>query len=412
MVMKWSEKLLHIAVVAAIISSIALSAAIWLNVGQQDSQKEDSKTTQTVQKRQRQMLALPAQVAYHQTEVYLQSKEKQTYDTMKKIAQIEYEPIKNLSNNLDDLSQFKSGVTLSYCSPMSFQFFKTIFDLKIKKEDSNFEFTKVVYDSQKEQLIFMNQYTGSVHTFKAVSSTSEMKDYLKQDFHGIAAEYYNEELGYLPKNAIKVSHYRYVIATQAYSVYTQAFFNRPDEVNAKNSSGGVELTNSADDVLTLNNQNNEVKYQGTFKVDQNENRMLAVLDLVSRLGNELGNLRYLTQSQQQFDYRVFVEGYPIMGNHYLGEVLAKLNDQHIQIFTSQSVIQVPVPDNDQTTLQSGKDTLKALKKDGVNISRIQAMQIGYQWKETSQSDEIRLVPTWYFYVNHQWKSLAEMEEGA
>lgn len=409
--MKWTERLLHIGLVIAILVSIGLSAAIWLNVGQSESKSEDSSAPQATQKRNRQMLALPAQVYYHHQKVYLQGKESTTLELMQKLTKVKYEEIENPSADISKIMQFDEGISFTYLSPIAFKTFAEIYPLHVDKlAQPNFAFTQLVFDAAHQQLIFINQATGSVHTLKAMSSTKSLAQFIAHNSSGVEVSYYNEKLGYLPKDEMNLAKYSYLIAPQSYNVYTQAFFNRPDEVTSKNVSDGVELSNSSGDCLQMDNKNNQVSYQGDLLLEKGENRSLKVLDMMSRLGNESGSLRYFTQDKQTYDYRVFVEGYPLIASDYRGEVESTIKANHIRILTSQEGIQVPLPNEETAHLDSGRDLLKNLEKAGVNVQQIAHCQIGYQWKTVKDTREVQLVPTWFVYYDHHWQAADDLQK--
>lgn len=409
--MKWRGRILHILLILSIMISIVLSAGIWLSVGRVESQGDN--TRQTIQRRNQQSLALADQVFYHQSDkTVMQNKESSTKQVMNDLKKLHYREVDSSVHNLDDLGHIKNGVTLTYLSPLSFATFNEIFGLKCdKRSKSNFEFTQLTYDVDGRHLLFANNKTGNIHCFQAAGDTSALKKDIQQA-EGIKVAYENRTLGYLPTDKVTLPCYSYMSATQSYNIYTQAFFAHPDEVTSEKNRHGVTLYNTRGDRMVLDNNTSEVTYDGEFELATGENRFLKVLDMMSRLGNEPGKLRYFDQSNEVYRYKVFVEGYPIMSPADQGQVNVTIHDGKIQIQTSQDIPQIPVPNNDQVTLPSGKDLLKWCDKHDVSRQQIQQVQIGYRWSEDKEDKQvIVLTPTWYILYHNKWQSLDDIEGG-
>lgn len=408
--MKWRSRILHLLLILAIIVSIILSAGIWLSVGRVESKGEDVR--QTVQRRNQQALALADQVFYHQSNrVVMQSKESTTKQVMNDLKKTHYKEVKHSIISFGKLRTIKRGVTLSYLSPISFNTFSDIFGLKFDKSGKqNFEFTQLVYDVDNRQLLFANERSGSVHCFQAIDDNPVLKKDIQQ-VDGIPVTYINDTLGYVPEKEMSLSCYSYMSATQSYNIYTQAFFVHPDEVTADNTEQGVTLYNTRGDHMELDNETSEVTYDGEFSLSEGENRFLKVMDMMSRLGNEPGKLRYFDQNHDGYQYKVFVEGYPIMGAHYQGQVTVNIHNNQIKIKTSQEIPQIPVPSHKKVTLPSGKDLLEECDKNGVNPQQIKKIQIGYHWSEDKDDKQvIILTPTWYVFHDQKWQSIDDIKE--
>lgn len=83
----------------------------------------------------------------------------------------------------------------------------------------------------------------------------------------------------------------------------------------------------------------------------------------------MGNLRYFDRTKDSVNYRTFVEGFPVFSNDLKGQVDIRITNNDgaapsVTINTSVNTIQVPIPSEEEVTLESTEKLIKRLETAG------------------------------------------------
>ena len=104
-------------------------------------------------------------------------------------------------------------------------------------------------------------------------------------------------------------------------------------------------------------------------------------------------------------YRSYINGFPIISADEYGSYQVQITDSGNQhLVFSLYTLQVPVPaDLNAVQLPNTDDVMESLKKSGIDMQKINSVQIGYrESKNESSALVIDLTPTYFVKYNNVW----------
>ncbi len=219
---------------------------------------------------------------------------------------------------------------------------------------------------------------------------------------------------YDTKNPVKLKKYSYILSQQPYTVFRNAFFQKPDEV--KNNDESSELIfYDGNETMSIHSDTQVVDFRGELPTIEEASGDIfsESFPYISKLGSSLGNIRYFDRKENKIDYRIFVEGFPVFGSDSKGQVGIEIGDDsggsEVNIQTSLNTIQVPIPSDEEVELPNTENVIQNLVDKGADKGKIQSIIVGYTWQNIKETNRVvDLLPEWYVKYQEQWYSVSEL----
>ena len=415
---KFSTYVIRFLLITMILLSIILMIRISVNIGSSTTQQIQAQPASDMVRDDKKLL-LPTSLYHHEQEkIYDASKESSALEVMTALSQLEFYEKKHLDHlsvaDLKKWQSFSNGVELNYTTPIDFHYLQSIYDLnidrtpKIKMTDLwiNFDTKEVMLLNRQEKEGYLFGLNGHWKTFLK-ETTAKFKH--RYEVVNVSKDY----IGYLPKDKVNFSVYTYMMSFQPYNNVTQALFTNPNSVTTSGDDHHIVFTGDREEEMRVNNNNGVMSIVREMDDQWRGDGLLSSLAVVSRLGNDFGELRFVENEGNNYYYYVFVEGYPIFTNYYRGQVEVSVSKQTMKLFMNQETIHVPVPETKTITLKNGKTIMKDLQKHHIHLDRIERIQLGYQWKEIKEEMQsaIQLIPTWFVHYDDEWVPLEDVLKG-
>ncbi|MDT2753336.1 two-component system activity regulator YycH [Enterococcus pseudoavium] len=430
--MKISEKIIRMALIALILLSLILTYAIWLSPTSKTANVNTSK--QAVKNDQNYAKAtdafLPIRGIWNLPEGKFQTNsENLLATTQARLTESTYGQLqedKQIEAEIKDYYSLDNGIELNYEGGFSLTEYIKVFDMPINLnslEDANdITFSKIQVDFSQKKIRFLNYKKPT-----AYEAT------ISEDFTGLAKIYQKNEGRYLPmsdenplvpqllvtKDRVRLKKYSYILTTQAYSLFRNAFFQNPDQAKGEEEASGMRSFVSGHEELMMDEQKRLVAFNGELSEDlAKESLYTQSFNYVSRLGTAVGNLRYFDHHDGQINYRIFVEGYPIFSQSSKGKMSVKIEHAansappQVHIETSMDTVQVPIPSDEEVELPSTFEIENNLAAVGIDLDKIQSFIIGYTWQDIDGVNKlVALTPEWFIKYDNIWYPADQLMQG-
>lgn len=287
-------------------------------------------------------------------------------------------------------------------------------DVSNQKKAEDFYFTRIQVDFDTKKVNFVDydnkricqlSFTGLANTYKNIIKEKDVA------FTNMTSEGVVNEKQYNTSEAVSLKKYSYILSTQAFTLFRNAFFQNPTDVNSDN----VSVYTSGQERLEIDADQQLAEFRGELAAtDDLKDIYLQSFSYVKKLGTSVGNLKYFDRSSNQVDYRVFVEGYPVFGDYSRGLVSVIVNgkqseSKNISIVTSTNTIQVPIPADEVVDLPSTDTVQKQILEAGAKQDSIKSILIGYTWQNIKETNRVvDLTPEWYIKYGDTWYSESEL----
>lgn len=432
--MKWQRIALRIALFLAIASSFYLSYLIWLNPTKPvvvDPMTTDTVTaTNATTKNFRSLtdVFLPLQLVTVKDEVANETTSEQVIKGLvKEVGSHEMQtPKYTVYENAEDFLEktvIKDGFDFIFMNRISLNEAIDLFDLKLELEDQLSEkelmFDQLNYNAQTKTLHFLDVAKKSEVSAKIEVNETEIATILKQDKVTWQPVTYVPSLlmqQYLVDQPVQMQLYSYISTVQPYSLFRDSFFHTPQDATLSDDTNDLMLTDQSE-MMTVQLDNRLVEYRDTDISGVHNNLYVKSYDYIRNLGMNYGNLRFLDRYENTLNYRIFVEGFPVFSANNDGlvsmqftEKVADGDEWAVKIEASLNTIQIPIPSDKTIELPSSKTVLTDLEAQGLDLSRVSAIMIGYEWNDIKDTSVVDLNPTWYIKYDHEWKSQADLSE--
>ena len=429
--MKLSEKIIRVALMALIFLSLILTYAIWLSPTSKISDVTTSK--QAVKSDQNYTKAtdafLPIRGTWNLSNGKFQtSSENLLATTQARLTESTYGQLQEIAHGEDIESYYNlsNGIEMNYEGEFSLAEYIKVFDMPVNlnsmKDSDKIMFSKIQIDFSKKKIRFLNYNKDIV--YEATISA---------DFSGLETIYEKNQGRYLPmaegnplvprlsrtKDRVRIKKYSYILTTQSYSLFRNAFFQNPDQAKGEEEESGSRSFVSGHEELIMDEQKRLVTFNGELPSDLAKESMYSQsFNYVSRLGTSVGNLRYFDHHDGQINYRIFVEGYPIFSQSSKGKMTVKI--QHapntptpqVKIETSMDTVQVPIPSDEEVELPSTLEVENSLAAAGIELDKIQSFIIGYTWQDIDGVNKlVALTPEWFVKYEDTWYSANQLMQG-
>ncbi|KAF1299618.1 hypothetical protein BAU15_02955 [Enterococcus sp. JM4C] len=432
--MKIPERVIQISLACLILLSLYFTYVIWLspaNKGTTELTNEANPIVPTpINYRTASETFLPLRVVwYDENEIKESTSENLITNIQKELTKAEIGKVeKKVSEDKEafaSYSQIENGIEMGYASNFLLAKYNDAYKMSMNlssANEGNLYFNHLQIDYDKNKIRFLNYSTFSVYEATIEVNKKAIEDFLTQKNASLLAmKPANDSIlghQYSTQNKIKLKKYSYILAQQPVSLFRNAFFQNPENVQENNS---VFSFYSGREVLSVSDSDQVVDFKGEIPSEGKRMDLFSgSFSYIEKLGNTIGNLRYFDYSSGTVNYRTFVEGFPVFGDGKQGKVsidiqraaanqVGKKSAYTIHIETSRNTIQVPIPSDEEVELVSTNEIIQQLIAEGALVEKINNVMIGYTWeviKDTKSVVDLR--PEWYVQYEETWYSAKEL----
>ena len=422
--MKLKDYLTRTLLVALIVLSVVLSYFIWMSpVKETAADDEPTATKVTRTGKSATELFLPAKGIWFTKEQNLSTTKESFLNVVQaELIKASYGTLTAASDedNYSVVLKGKNGVELDYVGNFLLGEFIDVYGIKLNLGNEKMSaslFDRIVLDFDKEMIYFLNNAKHTVYQASIDLDQGEILEALEKDKANLIPLTLNHatlpELYYVDQ-AFSLPKYNYILATQPYSTFTQALFQSTEELSISNVGEELTYSNNLGDNLSIENETGKVYYSRTENAQADTASLANIYKQsyqnVSQLGSTLGNLRFFDASGESLLFTTFVEGYPVFSPDFQGQARLEYSEKVLtRIYSNVESVQIPIPSDEEETLPATEDFLASLASAGVDLKKIENVQIGYQWQSlTETSQVVELVPQWFVRYDEQWYTKPEL----
>ncbi|MGM0213463.1 YycH family regulatory protein [Enterococcus sp. AZ109] len=433
--MSFSEKFMRLILAGLILLSLFFTYSIWISpAGRTPSIDSSSQVLNNEQNYTKATDAfLPLRGIWDLDGGHFQTNSENLLATLQaRLTESTYGELKIVANSETEAAEYyqlANGVELNYEGPFSLAEYVKVFDIPLDlsgiDDEETITFGKIQLDSDNQKIRFLDYQKHVV--YEASISTDFQK--IQEIYHQNADRYLTmtPENQLVPRlmqtqDTVRLKRYSYILTTQSYSLFRNAFFQEPEQARGEQDESNSRSFVSGHEELTMDDEDRLVKFSGELPTELADQSLYTQsFSYVSRLGTAVGNLRYFDRQNNQVNYRIFVEGYPIFSQSSKGKMSISIdpaqNDQpdQVEIETSMDTVQVPIPSEDEVELPSSSGMEGQLMAAGVDLSLVQSYIIGYTWQDVDSGNGVyrvvALTPEWYVKFNDQWYTFNELLQG-
>lgn len=430
--MRLSEKIIRIALLALILLSLVLTYAIWLSptvkTTEVNTTKQTVKNAQNYAKATDAFLPLRGIWDIHGGK-YQTSSENLLATTQARLTESTYGQLQQVASGETEIQNYYSlsdGVELNYEGDFSLAEYVKVFDmpisLKALKNSDTITFSKIQVDFARKKIRFLNYKENIVYEATASVDVSNIKEiYEKNQGRYLSMSSDNPTFPRLleTQERVRLKKYSYILTTQSYSLFRNAFFQNPDQAKGEEEASGTRSFISGHEELMMDEQKRLVTFNGELPESlKNDSIYSQTFHYISRLGTAVGNLRYFDQKDKMINYRIFVEGYPIFSTSSKGKMSISVEpqpnntDAKVSIQISMDTVQVPIPSDEEVELPSTLEVENNLAAAGIDLTRIKSFIIGYTWQDVDGVNKlVSLMPEWFVKYDDNWYSADQLMQG-
>jgi regulatory protein YycH of two-component signal transduction system YycFG len=417
--MKISEKLIRFGLIIMVALSFYFSYMIWLNpTGYDRSVEQSTDTTNTTIQtyKQKSDLFLPLYLTwFYQDEIKETNSETLIRDVQGLLSDAEVGELTMQQYDEASFSQvamFDDGITLAYYAPFLLNDYAETFGLDLTLADesaSKSAFSLIEIDLKNNKIQFVNVNDLRILSGDINWNPKEVDRILEDNPREWTAMQQEEtdSRQFYTENTIKLKKYSYVSSLQSANLFREAFFTSPKDVKVNDDSVDTYYYEGGQNMAVLH-ENQVVKFETTIFENDEVDMFMQSAEFVRRLGNNFGTIRFFDRTNNQLDYRIFVEGYPVFSSGPQGLLQVTFSksgqsgNREMAIESSLNAIQVPIPSETEVELPSSLTVRNDLLSLGAQTDALQQIIVGYQWGDIKGASVVDLTPTWYVKYENQW----------
>jgi len=286
-----------------------------------------------------------------------------------------------------------------------------------------FAFKSILVDFRNHEAQFINsKYTKAVRIGFKNSSTNTKKNIKDKGklLTKIPVIFKKETLSYSYETtgSVKLKKYSYVVDAKSDSQFREIFFSDQSKVEIIDNDIFKRYSSSNGEIIEINSQNLEITYQIILGINKKlaKNLTKKSVNYLEKIVSQgiFQDLRYFEKLDNLVTYRNFIEGFPVFGKNYQGELTFSLNNDpermsEFKIKTNKEILQIPVSTNEEIVLPTTEKVLQNLAGIGISATKIKEMSVGYGWKKIAETKNvIDLVPSWYVFYQNEWRCVEEL----
>jgi regulatory protein YycH of two-component signal transduction system YycFG len=424
--MKLSEKITRIGLIIMVLLSIYFSMSIWLSTSRKEPNiKEESQLTSTVNESTATDVFLPLNlIRIENGKTVVNNSENLISAVQHELKSASFgklaEVVTKNAEQMKKYTKIEQGIELLYEGPFLISEYCSIYHLNIDLSDfedtTDQYFTKIQVDFKQQKLRFIDTHQSNVYETAVKVDKEEIMTLLNKE--GIQ---YNEMVlkqdawatQYYLAQDLKLKKYSYILAAQPVTRFRNVFFTNTDDLHTNEESQDLSYT-SGKESLFADEKVGTIRFKGNLTKENDGSIYSKSFDYIRRLGKSMGNLRYFDRSDNRVNYRTFIEGFPVFSNDLKGQVYITINqptsnEPNVVIDSSVYTIQIPIPSEEEVTLESTEKLLEQLKAAGAQTDQIKSMVIGYTWQTIEEVKQVvDLSPEWYVLYGDTWYSAKDL----
>lgn len=427
----WSW-LLPVALIIAVLISIIFTALIWVTpshfqvFGSKSAPAAGSVDKNVAGKQSITDVYLPVSLTYYEndTRYQLSSTKIDVIDLVRRrvknvrIKKITKETFRSQEEYLKFLNM-NDSYSLNYSAPVTLGLFKNHMK-SMTKSDANYAFSRILVPLNRRGVIyFMDDHSLNVYTARInVQAIGKMSSLItRRDIKMVRVEYrlFNGHITKYFLQPIEVPKSSYLINRENTGLFVTRLIgsNENSSVTTREQKKQTIYTDDAGQRMVIKNHNGYVSYTNYAKeIAEARHRSLydslnLSFDRLKLLDVALDDVRYSEFDFQSKNatYRSYINGFPIISADEYGSYQVQITDSGNQhLVFSLYTLQVPVPaDLNAVQLPNTDDVMESLKQSGIDMQKINNVQIGYrESKNESSALVIDLTPTYFVKYNNVW----------
>ncbi len=434
---KLIDKLMYVGLTAMVLISFYLTSMIWLTPASKSSEMIDdvdkSETTQVDTYKSATDVFLPLFLTRFEGDQLAQTnsesliKEMQSLINKNKYEQFQLKKFDS-KGQLNEAIKTQKGLDMNFVDAFPLTSYLDVLQKKLsferEVEEDSFSFTHIQVDLTKNQLRFIDTKKNQV--LEAAITSKE--DPFKKVYEDTSANWHTttakgEEL--LPTivlsgdEPLELAVYSYISSTRPYTVFRDAFFTDPKELRSNDDTDDLKLYDGSESLVIQQDQQ-QMNFQGMIDVEQNFDGYQRSYEYIRGLGTNYGSLRLFNVQGATFNYRIFVEGFPVFGEESEGVITVSFSEngqdcqKNVGIRANLNTIQVPIPSDQKVELPGVATILQNLTDVGAQTEKIATVLVGYTWENLEDTGVVDLLPSWYINYDEKWYAykdlLSELQE--
>lgn len=428
--MKLRKLWLPASLVTAVLISLGLSGMLWTNPAHSNitSRTKVTKSSDNSNNTTFQDIYLPSQIISTgksgQQEVLTNDRINVASELRDNMSRFTATHVQNVSerNSKRYLKQLrrKNTVLLNYNSTMTVNFFRKVFDNRLKVPNQNFNRVQLLLNNPNYLYLMNDQNQKVVRVKLKNNKAGKLKHVLSAQMikHPVSFMMLNGKPVLYYAKAIKLKSYSYQLTEQTQSYYANRIMTTNTNSNMQIKHHKESTTyddhgfrhmnvNNVDDTVLFTNYNSELTSNSYLGI------MNHIYQQMVMVGMPLDSMRFYSYNsgQKTAVFRTYVGGLPVFGQTSYGAVQVKvLDNTSYEMNFSLDSLQVPIPpEQDTSEVSSTKALLNQLKLAGIHRDKIEDIQLGYQWKrDATLAKTVNLSPTWYIEINGTWQTYDEL----
>ncbi|MTV81461.1 YycH family regulatory protein [Secundilactobacillus folii] len=417
----------------AVLISLGLSGLLWTNPAHSNlstrikvTKSTDNSTNTTFQD-----IYLPSQIIstdkQGNQEVLTNNRVNVASELRDKISKFTGTDVQTVSqhNSKKYLQQLrrKDTILLNYNSAMTVTFFRKAFGNQLKIPNQKFNRMQLLLNDPNHMYLLNDQTLRVVRVKLKNNHAGKLRHVLadKMIKHPASFIMLNGKPIISYNRAVRVRTYSYQLTQQTQSYYANRIMttNSNSNMQIKRHSNRTTYDDHGFRHMSVNNKTDTVtftNYNSTVKSSSFLQTMNHIYQQLVMVGMPLDNVRFYSydSGNETAVFRTYIGGLPVFDQSDYGAVQMKVLDQtSYQMIFSLDSLQVPIPPVQNTaSVESTKTLMAQLKAAGIRRSRIQGLQLGYQWtRDKSLPKVVDLSPTWYVEIGGQWQTYRSLING-
>lgn len=421
--MKITEKFLRIGLIFLVLLSLYFSMSIWVSSAKKEQPlKTDTQVPTVVNERANTDVFLPLRlVRILDGQTQMNNSENLISSVQTEVKKSTFgDVIQTVTEDAAGFNQFLSidrGIELVYEGPFSLQEYVSIYkldmDITALVDSKQIIFDCIQIDLDQQKIRFLDFNRKNVYEASITINEEELLSILNKTsapYTKISDQKIIEGQHYYLSESLSLKKYSYILASQPVTKFRNAFFSDTEAIQTNEDSEDFSYT-SGNERLVIDEKLGTVRFNGVLGQKNAEGNLYSEsFTYIKKLGTNMGNLRYFDRDVAQVNYRTFVEGYPVFSENNKGQVHISIEDvdtvnSDVVIDTSVDTIQVPIPSDEEVTLESTEALLAKLQANKIDTSKITSMVIGYTWHKIEELTQVvDLTPEWYICYENKWYS--------
>lgn len=428
--MKLRNLWLPTSLVAAVLVSLGLSGMIWTNPAHSNlsSRTKVTKSSDSTSNTTFQDIYLPSQIistnAAGKQELLTNNRVNVATDLRDRMSHFTAEKATNVSrgNSKTYLAQLKrkGTVLLNYNSAISVNFFRKAFNNQLKVPNQKFNRMQLLLNDPNHLYLLNDQGYRIVRVTLKNNHADKLRHVLadKMVKHQITFQLLNGKVLVNYPHSVKLRTYSYQLSQQTQDYYANRIMttNSNSNVQIKRHKNSIDYDDHGFRHMTVDQLTDTVNftnYNAQIKSNSFLQTMNGIYEQLVMVGMPLDSVRFYSydSGSDTAVFRTYAGGLPVFDQSDFGAIQMKVLDQSsYRMKFSLDSFQVPIPPvQNSATIMSTSELIKQLKASGTRESKIQGIELGYEWvRDKSQAKVVDLSPTWYVKVGNQWENYRKL----